>query len=326
MSVLVVALVAAVSFGALAATVIALAYPYTRVWIERLSGERRSTIVLGILAAPLVGGLVLSFLALLPGVTGLVWPALDHCTRHDDLHFHLCLVHAPGLNSFGPSVALIFAALLPAGIRFGDTAVRLRRARRVVGALHKSAPIGRAESHSVVESDLPLALTAGLLSPRIFVTSALIRDLDSTSTAAMLAHEAAHVRRRDPLRKLVGDLLSALHLPGVRRMLLDDLSLACEESCDESAAQEIGDRADVAAALVALGRLIERAPKRPTLVGAGFGDANIGTRVRSLLAPPKIDPPMPPRTVGIAVITLVATGLAVPLHHITETLLGSLLT
>lgn len=325
MSALVVALVAAVSFGAVGSVATAAVYPYARNWVGRLSGERRSFIVLGLLAAPFVGGILLALLALLPGVAGLAWPGLDHCTRHDDQHFHLCLVHAPGLASFGPSAALILAALVPAWVRFGSTVLRVHRARRLVQALDTNASVATGESHAVVDSEIPFALTAGLFTPRIFVTSALVRDLDTTSTAAMLAHEAAHVRRRDPLRKLVGELFSAFHFPGVRRMLLADLSLACEESCDESAAREIGDRADVAAALVALGRLIERAPERPSLVGAAFGDANIETRVRSLLSSPKVDPPMPNRAVWVGATALAAAVVVVPLHHVTETLLGSLL-
>ncbi|MGH1348774.1 MAG: M56 family metallopeptidase [Nannocystales bacterium] len=325
MNVLVVALLAAISFTALTAAATALAYPHARSWIGRLSGERRSAILLGVLATPFVAGILLTALALLPGLVGIAWPGLDHCTGHDDHHFHLCLVHTPGLAGLGSFTAFICAAFVPAGVRLGATAVRVHRARRLVGILDTNATLDAGGSHAVVESELPFALTAGLLAPRVFVTSALLRDLDSTSIAAMLAHEAAHVRRRDPLRKLLGDMLSAFHLPGARSTLLADLSLACEESCDESAAAQIGDRADVAAALVALGRLIERTPERPALVGAAFGDSDIETRVRSLLSAPKIDPRIPSRGVWIAGATLVAALVVVPVHHITESLLGSVL-
>jgi beta-lactamase regulating signal transducer with metallopeptidase domain len=46
------------------------------------------------------------------------------------------------------------------------------------------------------------AFCAGFLRPRVYVTTA-IATLGANELAAVLAHEAAHARRRDPLRRLI---------------------------------------------------------------------------------------------------------------------------
>jgi BlaR1 peptidase M56 len=46
------------------------------------------------------------------------------------------------------------------------------------------------------------AFCAGLLRPRVYVTTAIAK-LGASELAAVLAHEAAHARRRDPLRRLL---------------------------------------------------------------------------------------------------------------------------
>ena len=46
------------------------------------------------------------------------------------------------------------------------------------------------------------AFCAGLLRPRVYLTTAIAK-LGANELAAVLAHEAAHARRRDPLRRLI---------------------------------------------------------------------------------------------------------------------------
>jgi len=101
MSILIMATVAAVAFGVVTALGVAVAYPWLRPWLARLPGRLRARIIMTVLAAPLSAALVLSTLALMPGLAALVWPALDHCTHHDDEHLHLCVVHAPTLVDLG---------------------------------------------------------------------------------------------------------------------------------------------------------------------------------------------------------------------------------
>jgi Zn-dependent protease with chaperone function len=48
-----------------------------------------------------------------------------------------------------------------------------------------------------------VAFCAGLLRPRVYVTCAMATTLTPSELHAVLAHEAAHARRRDPLRRVV---------------------------------------------------------------------------------------------------------------------------
>jgi Zn-dependent protease with chaperone function len=325
MSALVVAVVAAVAFGAATALAVAAGYARLRPWIMGLPARLRAQIVFALLAAPVVAGVALAVLALFPGVLGQAFPALDHCPHHDDDHFHLCFVHAPSIANQWLTWSLVVAALLPASLGLARTIPRVLRARRVIRLLRHGVHPKSAGQHEIVASEAPFAITAGLFEPRVYVTSRLLRDLDPSSRRAMLEHEAAHVRRRDPLRKLAGELASALHLPGTRRALLEDLSLACEEACDEDAAAAISDRAGVAAALVALGRLMESSSAQRSLMVAGFGDGNIGARVHALLASPKLKPRLPSLRVVLVTSVVVAAVLAAPFHHVVETVLSTLL-
>jgi len=48
--------------------------------------------------------------------------------------------------------------------------------------------------------DVAVAFSSGLLRPRVYVSTTLLRRLSASELEATLLHERAHVRRRDPLR------------------------------------------------------------------------------------------------------------------------------
>ncbi len=57
------------------------------------------------------------------------------------------------------------------------------------------------------------AATVGLLSPRVVIAPGLLSRLDDEAIRAVLEHEAAHARHRDPFRVLVGQLAADLQWP-----------------------------------------------------------------------------------------------------------------
>lgn len=318
-------LVAAVLFAGVTAFGVRIGYALARPWVGRLPAATRARVVLAVLASPWLAGLGLGLVALLPGVLALAWPSLDHCARHGDGHLHLCFVHGPRVVELGLAWLLLAGVLGPALLSLGRSGARIRHGRRLLSALRRGArPLGSA-AHQVIDADAPIALTAGLLRPRVYVTTGLLDDLDEPARQAVFAHEAAHVRRRDPLTKLLGELAAALHLPAARAMLLSDLSLACEEACDEAAAAAVGDRTTVAATLVRLGRLVERFPLAPAALVARFGDSSIAARVHALLAPPRPVPRLPSGSGITAALFVTAAACAGPIHHLTETVLATLL-
>jgi beta-lactamase regulating signal transducer with metallopeptidase domain len=127
----------------------------------------------------------------------------------------------------------------------------------------------------------------------------------------VLAHERAHVRRREPLRRLLAALALALHLPGIAGALGRALRAAEEASADADAARSLGDRGRVAEALVRFARMRNAAP-----LAVGFHGDGLEARVREVLAPaPQGEAPRL-SSVLLAAATACAIALAsAPLLH-----------
>lgn len=117
--------------------------------------------------------------------------------------------------------------------------LQVRRARRGDGFWEaaKSAGVDPRVLRIVLGLPNP-AFTAGLLRPRIYVSEKLAGHLHAAELAAVLAHEGAHVARRDPLRlTLLRALACTLFwLPALRR-LADDVSDQAELLADDAAAR-----------------------------------------------------------------------------------------
>jgi Zn-dependent protease with chaperone function len=161
------------------------------------------------------------------------------------------------------------------------------------------AAVGRSGVGNVVCLDSPAAsaFCAGLLRPRVFVTSGMVAALADEELDAVLVHEAEHARRRDPLRRLVGraaaDVLFWLPLVGWwTRHRLEDAELAA----DRAAIDRVG-RSPLARALRATAT-----PAAP-MVGARFDGAG-AARVTQLLGDP-----LPPRRPPLAACLLSLLGL-----------------
>ncbi len=105
------------------------------------------------------------------------------------------------------AVALVAAANVASFlIREAISAVKLARttASRAVampGRVSATvASMGIRETCTVVEDATPFAVTAGVVSPRIIISTGLIAALTLAELGAVLAHEAHHCRARHPLR------------------------------------------------------------------------------------------------------------------------------
>jgi len=95
------------------------------------------------------------------------------------------------------------------------------------------------------------AFCAGLVRPKVYLTVAARDALTGPQLEAVIAHEAHHARRRDPLRVL---LLTALadalfFMPALRRLRRRYEELA-ELAADEAAVAAVGDPSPLAAALL----------------------------------------------------------------------------
>ena len=149
---------------------------------------------------------------------------------------------------------------------------------------------GRALAHPRVP---PLAATLGLLRPRIAIDERLSRDLDATAGQAVLAHERAHCRHRDPLRIWLAQIASDLQWPSRRAAArFERWRQTLELARDEEARDGGVDGEDLAAALLGAVRLAQRPVASPAAPLVD-GEQALVLRVGRLLAPLRAPPAQP---------------------------------
>ncbi len=155
----------------------------------------------------------------------------------------------------GGAIVVLVLALL--GLAVTVTAV-LAAGGEMVGSIRLSRRLRAIATETldgalVVEDEEPRAFCAGLLRPRVYVTTGALTILDPPALAAVLMHEREHVRRRDPLRFAAGRVMSAalFFLPTLNRLLSRQHALA-ELGADERAAGQAGSsRSALARAMLA---------------------------------------------------------------------------
>jgi beta-lactamase regulating signal transducer with metallopeptidase domain len=177
---------------------------------------------------------------------------------------------AASANSFAKSIWAVLPSwhlMLIAGWLAGALIALMRLAAgwiRLERSLSRSEPVGNAELATDVAAlaiqagiDVPrLAALDDLASPiaargrRILLPSWAVELLDREQLRAMLAHETAHIARRDPAWKLASAVWCALFwfvpLAPLARRRLDEIA---EISCDAWAAIHLGDGRSLAECL-----------------------------------------------------------------------------
>lgn len=208
------------------------------------------------------------------------------------------------------------------------TGRRLRQGRRAANML---LALGRPSSgvapYRIVESQRPFAITAGLMRPQVLVSSRLLDELGPCELATVVSHEQAHRQRRDSVRLLAAEVLSTLHLPSTRRLILDQLRMAVEQACDEVAAMRSGDRLQVAETILKMTRMVGTSRPFACTRGPSFTGSDAIARVEGLLRPAL--PIRPGLGAGAYLFagSLLALGLITNdwWHHRAESLLGFIL-
>lgn len=300
------------AFAVAIACASALLYPALRARLLALGPASRARAISYVAAAPFAAAATLMAACFLPSLATRLATGSDHCTHHDDVHAHFCWMHASGSAS-SAGLALLLGVLGALGALLVLEVLRLGRAHRRAQRLARLA-----------EGSLPMALTVGLFRPRVIIGSTLAGILPAQLLAVVVAHERAHVERRDNLRKVVTRLFALLHAPRVRALLQEDLELACEEACDRRAASEAGDPLLVADAILAAERLCAPHDGMPVLASA-FGEGQVVARVEALLrhdaGPTEDEQPLSRWFLPLGCIVLVA---AIPLHDAIEDLVSLL--
>jgi Zn-dependent protease with chaperone function len=243
----------------------------------------------------------------------------------------LCVIALHGLLQ---PVHVLFHVLVVAGLAYASYD-RVRAARRVRRALdlletHVPAPGDpfwvAATAAGVRPADLRVvpglpnpAFTVGWLRPRIYVSASLLDRLTPAELEALLAHEGAHVARRDPLRLSVLRFmaLTLFWLPALRR-LAEDIADEAEIRADDQAGS--GRPLALASALLSIASW-----PSPDELGVGVGFAQrqslLDRRIRRLAGE---DPPVASHITrasligAILALALVGASGAVMAHPLPE--------
>lgn len=131
---------------------------------------------------------------------------------------------------------------------------QVRASKRYVAGLQlgRSIDIDGATCERI-DSAQALAFCAGCLRPRIYVSEGLIETLSEKELRAVVAHERHHLRRRDPLRRVVARALAdGLFFVPLLRRTSERYAVLGELAADEAAVETLQDRRPLAAALLKL--------------------------------------------------------------------------
>jgi Zn-dependent protease with chaperone function len=250
--------------------------------IIRREEHRRRVLLSAIVAALLLG--------IMPVLGHHVLGAVDWLSANQQHFAMLCLV---ALHQLLAPLHDVAHWLLYAGIGFAviERSRVLWRHRAVMRALPQArlgfdSPTGRAVTRAGLRladvravEGLPMpAFTSGWLRPRVVVAADLHQRLTEDELTAVLAHEAVHVRRRDPLRLFALRALASLlfWLPVLRRIAAD-LEDEVEITADDEVAEVLA--LPLASAILKLGG--SQGPAVPASVGFQRSDL-LPRRVRRL--------------------------------------------
>jgi Zn-dependent protease with chaperone function len=219
------------------------------------------------------------------------------------------LPHLPPALVFIAAVAVATVAALGRGLAAVWREQRLLRSLPTVALAESEyrrelalpAPIGI----HVLRSSRQRAFCAGVLRPRVVVTTALLDSLDRDECHAVVAHELSHARSRGPLKLTLGHLAarSFFWVP-LLRDLLDRYLLLGELAADRDAV--------AATSRGALAGALSQVLATPRLAGSvGLAD-HAAARVDRLFDPAASLPPLlRPWRVALTAVVLAAVAVAV---------------
>lgn len=272
------ALTAALMFATVAAALSLLLYLPALAIVESVSPRRagaRAAIWLLALALPIAGGVVGSAI-------GLHSALLDeygspHLTAGRP---HLCarwLLAMPDARWLLTILGAVCAGLIVVAI----IRLILSSLRSWLATHRLRAGLPARAGVVTVESDAPFIATVGFLSPATVVTSGTEELLSTDELEAALAHEGAHVRRRDNLADLIGSAcVVCVPFPPTAHLFLRYWREEAERACDDAAAAATSPEA-TASAMAKLARAAEAASEDRLLTSTTHRWRHAAADVRS---------------------------------------------
>jgi Zn-dependent protease with chaperone function len=236
-------------------------------YAHKLSPKHRADLLLAIRLFPFVAASTITAAFTIPSFILLEPRSIEEPLGVVPLSLGFCVI---SLAAFGAVNAIA------ASIRSSRLIARWTSQAKSVNA-GASVPVLR------IGSDAPALTAAGILRPRVLLSSSAELVLDQQELRTALRHEVAHVRRRDNLKKL---LLLLVAFPGMQR-LEATWAEATEMAADDAAVDNANEALDLAGALIKLSRMNcgggERFPQLMTAFSYGAASL-MNARVQRLLA------------------------------------------
>jgi beta-lactamase regulating signal transducer with metallopeptidase domain len=217
----------------------------------------------------------------------------------------------PATASSGPSLSVIAAtAWMLVGMALLTRLFAGWLATRRL--LRRALPVALPDDTLVLESsDLAAPVTCGLLRPRV-VLPRVWRTWPDAALAAVLAHERAHVRRRDPLVSALARLNRCIFWFHPLAWWLDrTLARSAEHACDDEAVRASGDAVAYADTLVGMADAVRLRGARVAWLAAGVdGAGGLGERIDRVLTGPSPARLSTSRALALAAACAAAIGVA----------------
>jgi Zn-dependent protease with chaperone function len=226
-------------------------------------------------------------------------------------------------DSSHPSISLLllfsffFLRVAILGFRFATDVRRAANANRAF----QGASAGAFAGCRVLPVEEPQAFVLGILKPRVYLSQGLLATLHPDDLRLVLAHEKAHARRRDPLRRFVAAVGLLFHLPGIAATLNRGLGRSQEMTADAEAVPKADERPRLAEALVRFARL---RVSPATIARMEFLNGDLEARVQELLdSSPRTNAPSTTVIIsGFIALFVLSLFAAHLLHHLSISLLS----
>ncbi|GIO61322.1 MULTISPECIES: M56 family metallopeptidase [Paenibacillus] len=178
---------------------------------------------------------------------------------------------------------------------------------QAIGEEHGLGP----QALTVIDHPDQVAMTVGLLRPRIVLSTGLICELSESELAAVMAHEKYHLSERHPLKIFLLTLVGTTfwYIP-IYRWLIGKYKMLIELMADRQAVRATGSVADLGSALLVMLKRGTSATLVPS--SASFADNAINLRLKLLVDPhfkPPLRPPLIPCIVSLIAFVFVVFGI-----------------
>jgi len=207
-------------------------------------------------------------------------------------------------------LALWAVGVVVSGVRIVLELRRLGQIARTAAIRSRFAEVAVATHRAV-----PGPMVVGYTRQLILLPPDLADRLPSNTLSALLAHEYAHVTRRDTWAALAQRILTAiLWWNPVMHWMNRRLNEEREKACDAIAAAKYGGTAQFARALVDYARLALDCEPSPLALSVAADKSQLGRRVHSLLMTDSatIRRPMLAAFCGLSILPLAGIAIATP--------------